>query len=72
MNLSKDQQLQSGILKAKEYCQKKLEKLRILNDEVMPDAERAALIGEIKAVRGLLKFIETSSVFVPDDSKFRD
>lgn len=72
MNLSKDEKLQTGTLKAKKYLSGRLEDLRKKNDELMSDQERAVLIGEIRAVKALLKFITTDKVDVPDDTRFHD
>ena len=72
MNLSKDEKLQSGSLKTKKYLTERLEDLRKQNDELMTEAARAMLIGEIQAAKRLLKFISTDPVVVPDDGKFGD
>ncbi|OIR02614.1 hypothetical protein GALL_153280 [mine drainage metagenome] len=72
MNLNRDERLQSGMLKARKYLDKRLDDLRKANDALMTEAERAPLLGEIAAVKGFLKFIETKPVAVRDESHFND
>ena len=72
MNLNNDERRQSGAIKALRYLKGRLDALRRRNDESMSPDERAVLLGEIAAVKGLIKFIETSPVDVPDQSQFDD
>lgn len=72
MNLNDDERLQSGTLKTMKYLNGRLDALRKQNDDPMPESERAVLLGEIKAVKGLMKFVETREVAVADESRFND
>jgi hypothetical protein len=71
-NLNKDETQQSGTLKMRKYLDGRLETLRKKNDDAMHPDARAVLVGEIAAVKALLKFIDTRPLVVPDETQFHD
>ena len=71
-NISREEFTQPGVIKMRRYLDARLETLRKQNDDSMNQDARAVVIGEIAAVKRLLKFIDTRPVDVPNQDEFGD